>query len=142
LSDPIEVYPRPARATLLGLSPEALLGSALVEAVRHVLRDELAAQREAASAPPKTPWMTPPAAARATGVPVKSIRAWARSGRVSKRLKNRSADPKQQKFLVNIQEVIAVAERAEGPTGPGGGLQERAQARVQEILDARTGTGR
>jgi hypothetical protein len=141
LSDPIEVHLRPARPPLLGLSPEALLGSALVEAVRYVLKDELAAQREAASAPPKSPWMTPPAAARVTGVPVKSIRAWARSGRVSKRLKNRSADPKQQKFLVNIEEVIAVAERSEA-AGPRGGLQERAQARVQEILDARTGTGR
>ncbi len=142
MNEPIEVLPRSRQPTLFSLSPEAILRSAIVELVRGVLKDELTAQREAAKAPPRSPWMTPPAAARASGLPVKTIRAWARSGRVTNRVKNRSADPKQQKFLVNIDEVIAVAERAEGPTGPRGGLQERAQARVQEILDARTATGR
>jgi hypothetical protein len=84
--------------------------------------------------------MTPPAAARRTGVPVKTIRAWARAGRIPKRLKNRSADPKQQKYLVNVDDVIAVAEQVDGApaeTSDRVELQHRAQVRAAEVLAAR-----
>ena len=125
-----------------GSSPEDVLGSALVDVVRHIMQDELQARLVAASVPPPLPWMTPPAAARASGVPVKSIRAWVRSGRIAKRLKNRAADPKQQKFLVNIDDVVAVAEEAGATVDEAVGIEERAHARVQEILTARAGKGR
>ena len=74
-----------------------------------------------------------------TRVPVKSIRAWAREGRIPKRLKNRSADPKQQKYLVNVDDVVTVAQEASTPanTSQIDDLKERARARAQEILAAR-----
>ncbi len=121
------------------VSPELVLGPALLDAVLQVVRGELQARLAAASAPPSSPWMTPPAAAQVTRVPVKSIRAWAREGRIPKRLKNRSADPKQQKYLVNVDDVVTVAQEASTPadTSQLDDLKERARARAQEILAAR-----
>ncbi len=142
MSESIEVLPRLRQLTALGPSPEAVLGSALVEVVRRLLQDELQARLDAARAPPRSPWMTPPAAARASGVPVKSVRAWVRSGRIAKRLKNTSADPKQQKYLVNIDDVVAVAEQAGARAEEGIDMKERARARAEEILLARAATGR
>jgi hypothetical protein len=55
--------------------------------------------------------MTPPAASRASGVPVKSVRAWARNRLIPRRLKNTSTAPKQQKYLVNLNDVVAHAEQ-------------------------------
>ena len=121
------------------VSPESALGSALVEIVRHVLRGELQA-RFSADAAPRSPWMTPPVAARHTRVPVKTIRAWARMGRIPKRLKNRSADPKQQKYLVNVDDVVAVAEQVAGApaeTSDRIELQQRAEERAAQVLAAR-----
>ncbi len=142
MSEIIDVVPRLRHLAALGPSPEALLGAALVEVMRCVLKDELQVRLEAAKSPPKAPWMTPPAAARVSGVPVKSIRAWARSGRIQKRLKNRSADPKQQKYLVNIDDVVAVAEDRGAPVADGGDADERVHSRAQEILAARAARGR
>jgi hypothetical protein len=121
------------------VSPELVLGPALLDAVLQVVRGEVQARLAAASARPSSPWMTPPAAARVTRVPVKSIRAWAREGRIPKRLKNRSADPKQQKYLVNVDDVVTVAQEASTPpdTSQLDDLKERARARAQEILAAR-----
>lgn len=132
------------RATPLGSSPEAVLGSTLVEVVRRLLQDELQAQQHAASASPRSPWMTPPAAARASGVPVKSIRAWVRSGRLTSRVRNRSADPKQHKYLVNVDEVVAIAERAGSARGTddAGDFEARARLRAEEILAVRAAKGR
>jgi hypothetical protein len=97
------------------MSPELVLGSALLEVVRQVLHDEMQARAAAASAPPKSPWMTPPAAARLTQIPLKTIRAWAREGRIQKRIRNRSADAKQLKYLVNVDDVAAAAQRGAPP---------------------------
>jgi non-canonical (house-cleaning) NTP pyrophosphatase len=55
--------------------------------------------------------MTPPAAWKATGVPVKAIRELIRRGLITARLKNVSRDPKQRKYLVNADEVKAMAEK-------------------------------
>jgi hypothetical protein len=97
-----------------GASPEIVLGSALVELLRHLLRDELQARVTAGDAEPRSPWVTPPIAARLTRVQVKTIRAWARTRRITKRLENRPVDPKQQKYLVNVDDIVAVAEQAAG----------------------------
>jgi hypothetical protein len=130
---------------LSGASTDAALGSALVEILRHVLRDELQARTAAADDAPRSPWVTPPVAARVTRVPVKTIRTWARMGRIPKRLKNRSADPKQQKYLVNVDDVVAVAEQVAGApveTSDKLELQQRAQERAAQVLAARAAKGR
>lgn len=126
------------------VSAESALGSALVELVRHVLRGELQA-RTGADTAQRSPWMTPPAAARITRIPVKTIRAWARMGRIPKRVKNRSADPKQQKYLVSVDDVVAVAEQVAGApveTSDKLELQQRAQERATRVLAARAAKGR
>jgi hypothetical protein len=104
----------------------------------HILQDELQARLAAANAAPKSPWMTPPAAARATRVPLKTIRVWARTGRIPRRLKNRSADPKQQKYLVNVNDVVAVAEQVAGAPAETSDKLERAA----QVLAARAAKGR
>jgi helix-turn-helix protein len=124
-----------------GASPEGVLGSALVHALRQIVRGELDVRLTPAVSVQPSRWMTPPAASRLTRVPVKTIRAWARDGRIPKRLKNRSADPKQQKYLVNVDDVIAAAERVSAANAtPGEQLNVRERAR--EILAARAAKGR
>lgn len=145
MNDPIDVLPRSQPLLSVGPSLEIVLGSTLVEVMRQVLKDELSAQLEAVRAPPPTPWMTPPAAARASGVPVKSIRAWVRMGRIAKRLKNRNPSPKQEKYLVNVNEVVSAAERVASAatvsvSAPADGLSF--QERATEILAARAARGR
>lgn len=118
------------------MSPETLLGPALAGAVLELVRQEL--QRAAAPAtPPRSPWRTPPDAARELGVPVKAIRALVSSGRITSRLRNVAAEPKQRKYLVNIEEVAAALEdRGQAQPAPAGpssrpiDLEERA-ARIR-----------
>ncbi len=102
---------RLVRALQAHSSPGAALGAALAALVRDLLRGEFEERTIATEADHRSPWMTPPAAARLTSVPVKTIRAWVRMGRIPKRIKNRAADPKQVKYLVNVNDVVAVAER-------------------------------
>jgi len=71
-------------------------------------------------------WVTPPRAASETGIPTRTIRAWALEGRVKKRVITKSANPKQAKFKVNVEEVKAVAE-ARQPSEAGPSLEERAR---------------
>jgi hypothetical protein len=85
--------------------------------------------------------MTPPAAARLTRVPLKTIRFWARTGRIPRRIRNSAADPKQRKYLVNVDDVIAVAEQVAGrppETSDRAELQRRAQDRAAQVLAAMT----
>lgn len=96
------------------MSPELVLGPALLDAVRQVAREE--ARAAFATAPPapggaRPRWMTPPAAARETQIPVRSIRELVRTGRVQSRLRNRSASPTQPKYLVNVDELAAAVEQ-------------------------------
>ena len=117
-------------------SPEGVLGSALVHALRQIVRGELEVRLTPMPSVQASRWMTPPAACRLTGVPVKTIRTWVRDGRIPKRLKNRGANPKQQKYLVNVDDVIATAERvsaSESAASEPLNVPERAR----EILAAR-----
>jgi len=67
-------------------------------------------------------------------------------GRLAKRLKNRSPSPKQEKYLVNVNEVVTAAERAASAATvnasaiPADGLSF--QERATEILAARAARGR
>lgn len=87
----------------------ARIGAAILDALRLAARD--AAPASAAPAPEASRWMTPPAAARETGVPVKTIRALVKSGELTPRLRNQGANPKAPKYLVNVDDVAAAAER-------------------------------
>ncbi len=118
-------------------SPERVLGPALVQAVLRIVRTELEARLTPAAPAPTSRWLTPPVASRLTRVPVKTIRAWARDGRIPKRLKNRSAEPKQQKYLVNVDDVVAAAERIGVELGSSAGEREMVRERAREILEAR-----
>ncbi|BDG06995.1 hypothetical protein [Anaeromyxobacter paludicola] len=85
---------------------------AMVDRIVAVKIEAVLAARGAASqlvAAQAGRWMTPPRAAKATGVPVKTIRELIASGRLQPRLKNRAAAPKQPKYLVNVDEVAAAA---------------------------------
>jgi hypothetical protein len=102
----------------------ALLSPGLLErALSQLLADQLrAAAPTLAAQPTLTPipgslplpeaaavWVTPPEAARRTGVPVKTIRGYIADGRIEVRLRNVAANPKAPKYLVNINEVTRVA---------------------------------
>jgi hypothetical protein len=126
----------------LGFSPEAAVGAAVIQTIRQIVREELAARLKPPETEPISPWMTPPAASRASGVPVKSIRAWARNGLIPRRLKNTSTAPKQQKYLVNLNDVAARAEQKRVADRGGEGEIDRARVRVQEILAAHASTRR
>jgi hypothetical protein len=114
-----------------------VLGSALVHALRQIVRGELDVRLTPAVSVQPSRWMTPPAAWRLTRVPVKTIRAWARDGRIPKRLKNRSADPKQQKYLVNVDDVVAAAERVNAAVDAPPGEPINVQERARQILATR-----
>lgn len=137
----------PELATLPGgaASPEGVLGSALVLALRQIVRGELDERLTPTVSVQPSRWITPPAASRLTRIPVRTIRTWLRDGRIPKRLKNRSADPKQQKYLVNVDDVVAVAEqvaRAPAETSYKLELQQHAQERAAQVLAARAAKGR
>jgi hypothetical protein len=118
-------------------------GSALLHALRQIVVGELEERLAPALSVQPSRWMTPPAASRLTHVPVKSIRAWARAGRIPKRLKNRNADPKQQKYLVNVDDVVATAEQAsaavEAAAGEpdANGVEQRASSKTEDEAEAR-----
>lgn len=125
-----------------GGGPEGVLGSALVHALRQIVLGELEERLAPAVSVQPSRWMTPPAACRLTRVPVKTIRAWARGGRIPKRLKNRNADPKQQKYLVNVDDVVATAEQVTAAVEAAAGEPLNVQERARQILAARAAKGR
>jgi hypothetical protein len=124
-----------------GLSPIHVLGPALAEAVLQLVRVELQARATPTTAPARSPWMTPPAASKLTRVPVKTIRSWVQDGRIRKRLKNRSPDPKQLKYLVNVEDVIAAAEAWTGSEAPPAQVND-VKEQARQFLAARAAKGR
>jgi hypothetical protein len=94
------------------MEPELVLGTTITAAVRAIVREELDARpaSTARAAPPKSPWVTPPAAARETGVPVKTIHALRKAGRIEARMRTIPTATKGPKYLVNVEEVAEVAK--------------------------------
>lgn len=101
------------------MSPEAVLGPALMQAVRDLIREELRARGaapEAAPVPVRRP-LTVPKAAKETGVSEETIRELVHTGRIPRRLAGANPDPKRPTFLVYVDEVLAALERP-APASP------------------------
>lgn len=96
------------------------LVAVLETAIRELVRQEVQVAVQAllkggTPAMADSRWTTPPKAARASGVPVKSIRRMARDGRITPRFRNTDSNPRQPKYLVNLDEVEEAAGRVSRP---------------------------
>lgn len=117
--------------------PNDLLSATISQAIADDLQGLVArlvteGLRSASTVPPAQPprdrrapaarWMTPPNAARVTGVPLKTIRSFIKAHRIEARLRNSAANPKQRKYLVNVDEVARVATIPTRPSYPACGM--------------------
>ena len=94
-----------------------ILEGTIVELVRQVVKTVMAETAPSGDqAPSGARWMTPPQAARKTGISVKAIRNMIKEGVVQRRLRNISRRPTQAKYLVNVDEVAAVAANTVFPS--------------------------
>jgi hypothetical protein len=103
------------------MSPLDVLGPALAEAVRQLVREELQAHGEAAApTPPALPELLSPeeAARRFKGRPsADTIRGLIHRGRIPPRLTGENPNPKRPSYLVTVDEVLA-ALKATGKAAP------------------------
>ena len=107
------------------MSPEAVLGPALAEAVRELVRQEL----EARPAPPLAParrLLTVPEASKETGIAAETIRELIHAARIPERLAGANPNPRRRTFLVYADEVLAAIERAPAPQASPVDFQEKA----------------
>lgn len=126
------------------MTPDLVLGPALLEAVRQVVRDELQG-RPVAPVAPEPELLTPrEASERLGGRPSpKTIVEWIHTGRLPVRTNNMSPDPKRPNFLVVVDEVRAAVERRPAAPSPPAELAA-ARARARELVAkvGQRGTGR
>jgi hypothetical protein len=115
------------------LRAQLLLGPALVEAVQALVRAELQTREAPQNARPLSGWVTPPAASRAVGIPVKAIYGGIREKQITPRLKNTHPNPRQRKYVVHLDEVIAYAARTHPGCTSQGGPRDVSE-RAREIL--------
>ncbi len=85
--------------------------SGIEETIRTIVREELAK----AGASPANGHVQPllvsvPVAAEMTGISKDTLRSWIGQGKLPRRTKSAEANPKRPTFLVNVDEVRAVAE--------------------------------
>ncbi len=89
--------------------------SILEGTIREIVRQEVSTALQAHQAIPlpagRERWLTPPAAARQVGISEKAIRNMIRTGAIVPRLRNVEPNPRQPKFLVNVDDVTLVAQR-------------------------------
>jgi len=116
----------------------SILEGAIREMVRQEVRSAIAGMvpdRE----PAAEAWMTPPAAARAVGISEKAIRRMIKKGAILARLRNIETNPRQPKFLVNVDAVSAEAERVSRVRYDGAEPQSLAQkaARIRAKTEGR-----
>ena len=114
------------------------LATILVGTIREIVRQELRdfqAQATTGGVPvtAESRWLTPPQAARQTGISAKTIRGLIKEGAIKPRSRNAHTNPKQKKYLVNIDEVTAVAARQLPTAGGAAAIEDRAR----QILAAR-----
>ncbi len=116
---------------------EGIIEHALRELVRQEVKSALeATAREVGPGGPEGRWRTPPKAARELGIPVKTIRRMVREKRIGARQRNAALDPRQPKYLVNLDEVAAAAEHVGRPghTRDQESLAEKA-ARIRAVRE-------
>jgi hypothetical protein len=89
------------------LNPADVLGAAMLEAVRQVVRAEMEAARK--PDPMNEEFFSPPeASARLGGRPsAETIIGWVKAGRIQLRSNNIAANPKRMKYLVRLEDVRA-----------------------------------
>ena len=93
------------------------LATILEGTIREIVRQEVKAAlaegiQARAGELPRGRWLTPPAAAREVGIPEKAVRAMIKVGVITPRLRNIDPNPRQPKYLVNVDAVAAEAERS------------------------------
>src|SRR5512135_2418781 len=97
------------------MTPHELLGPALLEAIRQVVREELLASQESESGP--VDLLTPGEASGVLGgrPSAETIVGWVKRGRLPTRTNNVEPNPKRPNYLVSLEEirgVLAGQERA------------------------------
>jgi hypothetical protein len=96
--------------------------SILEGTIREIVRQEVSTALQAHQGTPLRPgrerWLTPPAAARQVGISEKAIRNMIRTGAIVPRLRNVDPNPRQPKYLVNVDDVTLVAQRPLPPAEP------------------------
>ncbi len=115
------------------MNPVELLGPALLEAVRQVVRAELEAARDAA--PETVDLLTPPEASEKLGgrPSAETIVAWVKAGRLPMRTTNVADNPKRMRYLVRLDEVrAAMMPTAPKPPEPKPTSIEAARVRARE----------
>jgi hypothetical protein len=112
-SDPTESLP----AALSRISSSDL-GSFLLKLMALTVQQPPAPALRPEPLPLPGRWKTPPKASALSGLPVKAIRTMIVNRTISFRLRNCSAEPKQPKYLVNVDEVIAAATFEAGLRAP------------------------
>ena len=100
-----------------GLRDGSGLATILEGTIREIVRQEVKAAmaeevRPRAGDLPPGRWLTPPAVARELGIPEKAVRAMIKAGVITPRLRNIDPNPRQPKYLVNVDAVAAEAERS------------------------------
>lgn len=89
------------------MTPTEMLGPALADAIRALVREELEAARDAGPAPVEL--LSPgEASARVGGRPsAETIVAWVKAGRLPLRTNNTANAPKRINYLVRLEEIRA-----------------------------------
>ncbi|HET6412633.1 MAG TPA: hypothetical protein VFG53_11275 [Anaeromyxobacter sp.] len=108
------------------MTPEAVLGPAIAAAVRELVRQEMDTRPVVAPEPTARRMVTVPAASRATGVSVETIRGLIHGGRIPVRLAGAHPNPKRRTFLVLVDEVLAALDQRPAPSAEPVDFQEKA----------------
>jgi hypothetical protein len=92
------------------------LATILEGTIREIVRQELKAvmadgRQPRADEPLRGRWLTPPAAARQVGIPEKAVRAMIKERLIPHRLRNINPNPRQPKYIVDVDAVAAEAAR-------------------------------
>ncbi len=114
------------------MNPADLLGPALADAIRRLVREELQA-RPADPAVALPELLSPEAAARRfKGRPsADTIRSLIHRGRIPKRLAGDAQDPKRPSYLVTVEEVLAALEASGKPAPPAAEPADLEAARIR-----------
>lgn len=116
------------------MTPTNLLGPAMVEAIRAIVREEHSRVADQGRVEPEL--LTPrQASERLGGKPsADTIAGWAKAGRLPRRVNNLGANPRRPNYLVRLEEVRAAME---APAGEGASPLSLDDARAKGAAVAR-----